>query len=112
GMEVSTGWNNQVSVGMGQRWWLDPQSAEQGESAAYFEYNPEEAHKLLDALGVLDGPKIPFLYTDNRYGATFGSAAQAINGYLAEAGFPLDVQVQDYSSIFITQTWQGNFTGV
>lgn len=110
GFEMSTGWNNQVSVGMGARWWLDPQSEAQGPSAAYFEHNPEEARKLLDAVGATQ--PIPFMYTDNRYGATFGSAAQAITGQLMDAGFVLDTQVQDYSSVFITQTWQGRFSGM
>jgi len=112
GLDVSTDWNNQVAVGMGKRWWLDPKSAEQGPSAKYFAHDPKEARKLLDAIGLPKDLKITYQYTNNRYGATFGSAAEAIQGSLAEAGFPIVTETQDYSSKFITQTWQGRFQGM
>jgi peptide/nickel transport system substrate-binding protein len=112
GLDVSKEWNNQVAVGMGERWWLDPKSAAQGPSAKYFEYNPDESRKLLDAIGLPAGERLLFQYTDNRYGATWGSASQAVHGKLVEAGFPVDVETQDYTSKFITQTWQGRFSGL
>ncbi|TAJ16791.1 MAG: ABC transporter substrate-binding protein, partial [Dehalococcoidia bacterium] len=112
GLTAVTDWNNQVSVGMGKKWWLNPKSPDMGAAAKYFEYNPAESKKLLSAMGLKSDTKIPYQYTHNRYGATFGTAAEAILGQLTEAGFPLVSEQQDYNSKFITQTWQGRFKGI
>jgi peptide/nickel transport system substrate-binding protein len=111
GLDVSTNWNNQVAVGMGERWWLDPLSDAQGESRAYFEYNPAESKKLLDAIGV-PSDAIPFAFTNNRYSSVYTDEFEALEGWLTDAGFNLQVDAQDYSSQFITQTWQGRFSGM
>lgn len=112
GLAVVTEWNNQVSVGMGKKWWLDPNAPEMGPAAKYFQYNPAEAKKLLSAMGLKSDTKITYQYTHNRYGATFGIAAEAILGQLTQAGFPLVSEQQDYNAKFITQTWQGRFKGI
>ena len=112
GLAVETEWNNQVSVGMGKKWWLNPKSADMGAAAKYFEFNPAESKKLLSAMGVKADAKIPYQYTHNRYGATFSTAAEAVLGQLTQAGFPLVSEQQDYNAKFITQTWQGRFKGI
>ena len=50
GLDVIETWNNLIPAGF-TRWWLDPKSARQGESAKYFEYNPAEAQKIFAANG-------------------------------------------------------------
>lgn len=103
-------WNNLVSGGMG-RWWLDPQSDAQGESAAFFQYNPEEARKLLDAMGAA-GSAFP-LPTTNRYGDKWVQAVDVIHGYLSEIGLAPQIEMQDYTASYMENTWQkGDFRGV
>jgi peptide/nickel transport system substrate-binding protein len=105
-----TRWNNiPEPSAFGPRFWLDPQSAEQGETAQFFQYNPAEAKKLLDAVG--DIGTIPYQYT-NRYGSTFVALAEAAGNFLADAGFTVDTSVQDYSSLYITNTFRGDFQGI
>jgi peptide/nickel transport system substrate-binding protein len=105
-----TRWNNipQPSA-FGPRFWLDPRSAGQGDTAKYFEYNPGESKKILDAIG--DDSKVTYQYT-NRYSDTFLSLAEAAGNLLVEAGFNIETEVQDYSSKYITNTFRGDFQGM
>lgn len=110
GLDVATSYNNIVPVGH-TRWWLDPQSAEQGESAQYFRYAPDEARQLLEAAGY-PNLELEYHYTNNRYGSTFNSIAEANIGFLTDIGLKLNVLVEDYNSQYITQTSNGDFSGV
>lgn len=113
GLEYPVLYNNlPVPASFGPRWWVDPLSEEQGASSAFFEYNPEEARKLVDAIGVDDTP-IPFHYAgNNHYGPGFDRLAQVVHNWLLEIGLPVDNQPQDYNSMYITQTFKGEFNGV
>ncbi|MBE0610035.1 MAG: ABC transporter substrate-binding protein [Dehalococcoidia bacterium] len=111
GLAVSERWNNIIPAGM-QRFWLDPQSAEQGESKKFFEYNVAEAKALLSAAGFANGFEATYQYTANRYGATFNAIAEAHIQFLNEIGIKTSTEVQDYSSKYITQTFVGNFKGI
>jgi len=111
GLPASTGWNNIIPAGWGARWWLDPQSAEHGESGQWFQYNPNEATKLLAALGVEEGYSIPYIYT-SRYTGAFPPIAEAQINMLQQIGLDPQTEVQDYSSLYITNTFQGDFSGM
>ncbi len=111
GLAVSERWNNLIPAGM-QRFWLDPQGAEQGESKKFFEYNVAEAKALLSAAGFANGFDAVYQYTANRYGATFNAIAEAHISFLNEIGIKTTTEVQDYASKYITQTFVGNFKGI
>ena len=111
GLDVSERWNNIIPAGM-QRFWLDPRSADQGESKKFFEYNVAEAKALLSAAGFPDGFELTYQYTANRYGATFNAIAEAHIAFLNDIGIKTTTEVQDYSSKYITQTFTGNMKGV
>ena len=111
GLDVSERWNNLIPAGM-ERLWLDPMSAEQGESKKFFEFNVAEAKALLAAAGFADGFSAPYQYTANRYGATFNAIAEAHISFLNDIGIKTTTEVQDYSSKYITQTFVGNFKGI
>lgn len=111
GLDVPTDWNNAPAPVGFSRWWLDPRSPEHGESRAYFEHNVQDAVAMLAAAG-LEGVEFPFLYTNNRYGAAFGSGAEAVAGFISELGLRPQVRTQDYNSEYITQTFVGEFHGV
>jgi ABC-type transport system substrate-binding protein len=97
--------------GYGSRAWLDPKSAEQGPSGKFFEYDPDEARKLLDAVGGSDDA-FTYQYTGNGYGATFLTYAEAVYNWLAAVGLNPQTETQDYSAQYITQTFRGNFHGL
>lgn len=111
GLPVVTRWNNLVSNGLGDRWWLDPQSAAQGPSAEYFQYDPGEATKLIQAGGWDGGEPIQFAFTP-RYGNVYTSAVEALHGYFQAIGVNSRLESQDYSSIYVSQTWQGRHDGM
>ena len=111
GLDVSKAWNNLLPVGYGKRFWLDPQSADQGPSAKFFNFDPKEAKKLFDAVPGSDQP-FTYQYTNNGYGTIWVTYAEAIGNWLKEAGLKPQTETQDYSSKYITQTFRGNFKGV
>jgi peptide/nickel transport system substrate-binding protein len=112
GIDAKDPWNNLIPAGM-TRWWLDPKSKEQGETAKYFKYDIAEAKKLLSAAGHPNGFEATYQYTANRYGKTFNDLAEATSEYLRQGlGLKLTTDVQDYSSKYITQTFVGNFKGI
>jgi len=111
GLPANLQWNNIIPAGWGSRWWLDPQSAEHGESGKYFEYNVAEAVKMLQAVGVEDGYEIPYIYT-SRYTGAFPPIAEAQIAMLEAIGLSPQTDVQDYSSLYITNTFRGDFTGM
>ena len=112
GLEASDKWNNYpIPVGH-SAWWLDPKSPEQGDSAKYFQYNPDEAAKMLAAVVGPDGLEVPYLFNTNRYGSLFSSIAEANIRFLEEVGFKLDVTVQDYASEWNEFTGRGFFFGL
>ncbi|MEO6398429.1 MAG: ABC transporter substrate-binding protein [Tepidiformaceae bacterium] len=111
GLDVKTGWNNLIPAGF-TRYWLDPQGKDIGDTAKYFKYNLAEAKKLMEAAGKGAGFEIKYQYVQNRYGTPFDNIAEAQIGYLAGIGIKANVEVQDYSAKYITQTFAGNFTGI
>jgi peptide/nickel transport system substrate-binding protein len=113
GINVSSNWNNLIPAGM-TRWWLDPQSAAQGDSAALFEFNPDEAAAMLQAAGFDSSNPLtfPYQYPGAIYGSTFDSIAQAHALFFEDIGIQPEVDVQDYTSQYFPQTFAGNFTGL
>ncbi|MQA00498.1 MAG: hypothetical protein GEU80_14410 [Dehalococcoidia bacterium] len=111
GLDVTEQWNNIVPVGYGSRWWIDPRSADQGETSRLFESNPAEAAKLLQASNGT-AAETKYQWAVNRYGTTFERLSEAIANMLIEAGLSLTTETQDYNSVYITQTVQGNFDGI
>lgn len=108
GLNVSERWNNLIPAG-NERFSLDPMSAEQGESKAYFEYNPDEARRILQAAGLT---RTKYQYTPVRYGSVFDSVAEAHIEMFRDVGLEVEVEPQDYNSIYFPNTFQGNFTGI
>lgn len=110
GLDVSILWNNLVPAGFAG-WWLDPQGKDMGPTGEFFKFNKAEAKKLLDASGY-KGEKIPFIFANKIYGSTFDQLAEASANYLREGGVNVEIQTQDYNSVYITQTFRSNFKGI
>jgi peptide/nickel transport system substrate-binding protein len=110
GLSPATTWNNVIPAGFA-RWWLDPKSKDQGDSAKFFAYSPDEATKLLTAAGSA-GASFDYHYSPTVYGTTFTNIAEAIGNYMQAIGLKPNTVTEDYSSKYITQTFVGNFHGV
>jgi peptide/nickel transport system substrate-binding protein len=110
GLEPSSAWNNIVALTLG-KWWLDPQSAAQGTTAANFEFNQAEAQKLLAAVGA-EGAPIKWQYAGARYGAAFDRVAEACAQMFADIGLKVETEIQDYNATYFPQTRAGNFHGL
>jgi len=110
GFDITVNWNNLIPAGM-KRWWLDPQSKDQGDSAKFFKYDVKDAKSLLSAAGV-SGFDVKFQYPAAVYGSVFDTIAQANIQYMQQIGIKANTEVQNYQSQYITQTFGGNFTGI
>ncbi|HZU75531.1 MAG TPA: ABC transporter substrate-binding protein, partial [Dehalococcoidia bacterium] len=93
-------WDNIINPGLG-KWWLDPQSAQQGDSAKYFKHDPQSAKQLLQAAGYTGQP-VKFIYPNDAYGDVYNSASDAVRGMLADGGFNIQVQTVTYLKDYIT----------
>lgn len=105
-----TDWTNIVPANR-KPYWLDPNSPEHGESGKYFQFNVDEARKLLAAAGHPDGFEFTYHYTP-RYGSAFVGQAEATHAMLTAAGFKPQTQTEDYNAVYITHTFRGEFEGV
>lgn len=110
GLDVSTGWHNVVPVNYG-RWWLDPRSPAHGPGAKYYEYDVAEAKKMLDAMGAA-GAALKFQYVTNQYGQLYENLSQVVANQLSELGLKIEIEPQDYGSVYFPQTRAGNFHGL
>jgi peptide/nickel transport system substrate-binding protein len=64
GLPVRIYWNGHLAAGQSE--WLDPKGEALGEGAKYFEYNPAEARKLVEAAGVAMPYAAPFGHYSDR----------------------------------------------
>lgn len=60
GLPMTPRWNSHYCAD-DPRYWLDPQGTGLGEGAAFFQYNPEEATKLIEASGLSTPISVPGL---------------------------------------------------
>ena len=114
GLDTQNGWNNIVPTGWGPAGgWLDPKSADHGDSGKFFQFDPTESRKLLDAAGYPDGFDFKYQYVAGSiYGTDFDAVAEAQINMFQQIGLNPDIETQDYRAKYFTQTWIGNFTGV
>jgi ABC-type transport system substrate-binding protein len=111
GLPANMAWNNIIPAGWGERWWLDPRSAEHGETSRFFEYDVAEAKKLLAAQGVEDGTPIPYIYT-SFYTDAFPRVAEAQIEMLRAIGLDPKPDVQRFETKYFPNTFTGDFTGM
>jgi ABC-type transport system substrate-binding protein len=102
------GWNNFIPWGLAD-WWLDPQSADQGDGTKYFKYDPASAKQLLAAAGYPNGLQVTMLSTPG-YGDVFVQSVELVQQDLKTAGIDATIQMQDYAQ-YIATTFAGKFDG-
>jgi ABC-type transport system substrate-binding protein len=104
GLPVDTRWNSALQC-TEEGWWVDPKSDAIGEGGKYFQRNPEEAKKLLEAAGHPDGLDFPVAFPtgSSAYGSEFVSQAEVLDQMMREVGFRAETHSMDYSSEFVPQ---------
>jgi ABC-type transport system substrate-binding protein len=102
GLPVEAKWN--AAAGPGYEWYLDPEKNELGEASKNLQYNPEEAHKLLEATGL----DLPIKSTWQTYPGITGAAGgnplnEGMFGLMEESGdFDFDININENSQIWTT----------
>ena len=81
-----------------------------GEGAKYYQYNPQEARRLLAEAGYSKGLKTT-LTTTGGYGRDLIDAAQMVQRSLKEVGLEAELKLQEYGAYQAT-TGQGKFEGM
>jgi ABC-type transport system substrate-binding protein len=91
-------------------YWLDPKKDMSPANAAYFKYNPAESKKLLEAAGFKDGLTMEWHY-NSTYSPAYHTTNELVPQFLKAVGINFKTVIDDYSSVFIPQTFKGNFSG-
>jgi peptide/nickel transport system substrate-binding protein len=81
-----------------------------GTGAKYYQYNPQEARRLLAEAGYPKGLKTT-LTTTGGYGRDLIDAVQMVQRYLKDAGIEAELKIQEYGAYQAT-TGQGKFEGL
>jgi ABC-type transport system substrate-binding protein len=107
GLPVESRWNSHLlAVWQDPPYWLDPQGSDFGPNARLFQYNPEEAKKLLEAAGHGDGLKVTSSYPIERL--PLQTYAEPIDGMLRNLDIDITVNTPDYATVYIPQYRDGN----
>jgi ABC-type transport system substrate-binding protein len=92
-----------LTAGSWDGWWLDPQGSDFGENAKYFEYNVDEAKKLMEAAGVTTFP-MPFnmVYAGpgpSSYPPFYFPRAEVLIGFARDSGlFDPQINLVNYAT--------------
>jgi peptide/nickel transport system substrate-binding protein len=107
-------WPNLINAGMGL-WWLDPRSPEMGDAGKWYQYNPEESKKLLEAAGFPDGFDVPFHFGSTGYGTVipyYDTVWQVLPDMLRQVGIRLKSVPEEYNLYFEKTFYRGDFDGI
>ena len=105
--------NMPVQAGFSEFWWLDPQGPDIGSAGENYRFDVAEAKALFEAAGV-DSLSVPMHFSSNVYNIIvpyYDVVRQTLPNMLKEAGVTVNPVPEEYSSVFIPQTWGGQFDG-
>ena len=97
------------AVPRGLRVWSLPVD-QLGAGAKYYQYNPQEARRLLAEAGFPKGFKT-LLHATGGYGPDHLDAVQLVQRYLKDVGIEAEMKLQEYGA-YIATTGSGKFEGV
>jgi ABC-type transport system substrate-binding protein len=116
GLPVDTYWF--TAMGAAPGWRIDPRDSEFGENGKYYEYNPDEAKKLLEAAGYKDGMEVIANYIKgtelNTNGRDYAKQVEVRLQMLADIGVTNTPHLIDYTTEYVPQyiTKAGAFDGI
>jgi peptide/nickel transport system substrate-binding protein len=104
GLPVEVRWNTSMTAldaDAAGGWWLDPQGSDFGDNAKYYQYNIEEAKKLMSAAGHDSGLElIDSFVSGTDYGAKFHEWLEITQGMEKEIGIVHTPNPQEYGPEF------------
>jgi peptide/nickel transport system substrate-binding protein len=104
GLPQGTKWNSHLNYEDAYDaggWWLDPQGSDFGENAQYFQYNLDEAKKLLSAAGYPNGFDVEVRYPNSAQYSLVDDT-QPLIGFLQDLGLNVkDHGLTDYTQDYI-----------
>jgi ABC-type transport system substrate-binding protein len=114
GIDVETRWNTALMSDVYEGWWLDPQGSDFGENAKYYEFNLEEATKLMDAAGFSDGLDFESYIANRGFGTEPPRLIEILEGFVKEAGFRTNPNLIDYATEYVPniRDAEGQFAGL
>jgi len=107
-------WPNLITIGMGH-WWLDPRSPEMGDAGKWYQYNPDEAKRLLAAAGFAEGFDAAFHFGSTGYGTVipyYDTVWQVLPDMLRQVGIRLQSVPEEYNLYFDKTFYRGDFDGI
>ena len=115
GLPIETYWY--TSMGYVPEWTLDPRASDFGSNAKYYQYNAEEAKKLLQAAeSGYDGsfPEIPSGRVTAVFGATYTQLVDVMEQWLRDINLKISSKPLDYNLEYLPNyvTKQGQFEGI
>ena len=117
GLPDKTRWNSHLhyqDAYEGGGWWLDPKGSDFGENAKYFQFDLEEAKKLLDAAGFPMDYEVEVRYP-NAAQFSLDSASQPLIGFWQDLGLKIKLNgLTDYTQGYIPQDRDasGDYEGI
>ena len=115
GLPIETYWY--TSMGYVPEWTLDPRGKEFGANAKYYQYNVEEAKKLVQAAETAYGgsfPEIPSGRINAVFGPVYTQQVDVMEQWLRDIGLKINAKPLDYNLEYLPNyvTKQGQFEGI
>jgi peptide/nickel transport system substrate-binding protein len=105
--------NLPVQAGFSEAWWLDPAGSDIGAPGDNYKFDVAEARALFEAAGV-SSLNVPMHFSSNVYSIVvpyYDVVRQTLPNMLQEAGVTVNPVPEEYSSVYIPQTFAGQFEG-
>jgi peptide/nickel transport system substrate-binding protein len=114
GIPLETRWNTPV-YNVADGWWLDPKGKDFGPNARYYQFNLEEAKKLVAAAGYAGGLDVDAQYvTTGQYGTDFNKQVEIIINFARDAGIRMQTKPVGFTTDWRPKVAdsQGDFDGI
>jgi peptide/nickel transport system substrate-binding protein len=112
GISIPVRQHNFMPAGFGPNYWVDPTGPNEDPTVKpFFQYNPDNAKKLLAAAGFPNGFTASYHYTMG-FGPDIAKAAELVGEYITKIGVKLNVMVDDYTSVYVPKTFRGDYDGI
>jgi peptide/nickel transport system substrate-binding protein len=106
--------NLPMTAGFSEAWWVDPSGSDLGDAANNYKFDVAEAKALFSAAGVTS-INAPMHFSSNVYNIVvpyYDVVRQTLPNMLKEAGVTVNPVPEEYSSVYIPQTFAGQFDGM